>query len=161
MLMRFQLPPWLFISLIVVLIISVALLKEFYPKWFIRTPLPVAKVSIGEDACHRALRELYPQHVFLKKRPAWLKNPETGKRMELDFFNEQLSLAVEYNGRQHYEFTPYFHGTIDNFHKQLQRDKDKVNLCSAEGITLITVPHTIPTAEIKNFIRSEIVRIFT
>ena len=158
--MKFKLPPWLFMLMIVLLIIVVALLKKFFPAWFVRTPLPTVKVSRGEDACHQALKEIFPNHVFKKKRPGWLINPETGKRMELDFFNEELAIAVEYNGRQHYEFTPYFHGTIDNFHKQLQRDRDKVNLCLRKKITLITVPHTIPTAEIKNFIHSEIIRIF-
>lgn len=157
--MKIKLPPRLFLFSLFLLIIIVALLKKWFPSWF-QKPIPaVSKVSKGEDACHKALKELFPKHVFQKKRPEWLINSATGKRMELDLFNEELAIAVEYNGRQHYEFTPHFHGEVENFHKQLKRDDEKVETCMKKGIFLITVPHTIPNNDIKDFIQSEIQRI--
>ena len=72
--------------------------------------------------------------------------------MELDCYNEDLGLALEYNGSQHYEFPNTFHRTKDDFIKQLRRDKYKIETCSKEGIYLISVPHTVPLNQIETFI---------
>ena len=61
--------------------------------------------------------------------------------LELDMFNEELKIAVEFNGEQHYKFIPYFHRTEDNFNKQLLRDTEKKENCRQLGITLIIVSY--------------------
>ena len=72
--------------------------------------------------------------------------PKLGKigktRLQLDGYNARLNLAFEYNGQQHYEYTPVFHRTLKGFEEQKKRDKKKLKLCEEEGIELIVIPCT-------------------
>lgn len=72
------------------------------------------------------------------KRPDWLIT-NRGERLELDFYIEDLFLAIEVQGEQHYRFIPFFHKTYDGFRDRLRRDQIKANLCSKAGITLIEI----------------------
>jgi hypothetical protein len=63
--------------------------------------------------------------------------------LELDGYNEELKLAFEYNGVQHYKFIEFFHKTYDEFLKRKEYDDLKKNLCDEKGISLITIPYTI------------------
>lgn len=72
---------------------------------------------------------------FSKVRPDWLDG------LELDMYSEELKLAVEYNGKQHYEFVEYFHKTNDNFKKQQKRDTKKIALCEKRNVELIVIPY--------------------
>ena len=43
--------------------------------------------------------------------------------MELDMYNKEIGVACEYNGKQHYEYVPYFHrGGRLEFEAQVERD---------------------------------------
>jgi hypothetical protein len=114
---------------------------------------PPEKKSKGESACEAALQTLFPAHTFTKVRPEWLKSVHTGRRLELDLFNEDLKLAVEYNGRQHYEVCSRFHpcGKQSLFEQQ-RRDIEKRLKCAARGIKLIVVPHTVELQYISAYI---------
>lgn len=63
--------------------------------------------------------------------------------MELDLYCEELKLAIEYNGAQHYKFCKFYHTTIENFQQQIARDILKNKLCSKNDVRLITVPYTV------------------
>jgi len=117
------------------------------------TPFNHEFVSNGEKICKVVLKNLYPTYTFSKVRPYWLKNPKTGKELELDFYNEELKIAIEYNGIQHYQFVPDFHKNPADFTNQVERDKYKVYKCKEKEINLITVPYTCNSKEtITNFI---------
>ena len=60
------------------------------------------KISKGEQKCKETLEKIYGKE-FLCVRPDFLRNPETNRKLELDCYNEELKLAVEYNGIQHYK----------------------------------------------------------
>ena len=77
--------------------------------------------------------------AWRKERPEWLRNPETGVPMELDMFCPALRTAVEYNGRQHYEFPNGFHATRTEFEAQQRRDRAKAEICRAIGVRLVVV----------------------
>jgi hypothetical protein len=83
--------------------------------------------------------------LFPKARPSFLANQVTGGKynLELDCFNESLGLAVEFNGRQHYEFIPYFHRNKETFLNQKYRDELKAIYCKQNGIVLIRVPYNV------------------
>ncbi len=111
------------------------------------------KTSKGEAICKKVLEDLYGQ-PFITVRPDFLKNPETGRNLELDLYNAKLKLAVEYNGEQHYVFPNCFHKTETEFINQVRRDQYKKQKCSELNIHLINVPYTVPKNynDIKNFI---------
>ena len=98
-------------------------------------------VSEGERRTRNCL-EMFFEKPFHKARPEFLKNKVTQANLELDCFNEELQLAAEYNGRQHYEFTPYFHASKEMFYNQQYRDEQKRIACKESGVTLIEVPYT-------------------
>jgi len=106
-----------------------------------------------EGDCRKIIEDLTGK-PFAKIRPKFLTNPETGKPLELDCFNSELNIALEYNGVEHYKYTPYFHRTPDAFEKQLQRDKLKEKLCRENGVYLIVVPYSVKN--LKQFIVDEL-----
>ena len=112
--------------------------------------------SNGEWECAKALKDIFPNHFFKKCRPNWLKNPETGRNLELDFINEELRLAIEYNGIQHYVFPNCFHHTKDKFIGQVRRDQFKRKRCDEMSVYLITVPYTVPFCDIPEYIYSKL-----
>ena len=61
------------------------------------------KESKGESIC-RASMYILTGKVYKSIRPDWLKNPLTGKNLELDLYEEKDKVALEYNGSQHYSF---------------------------------------------------------
>lgn len=73
---------------------------------------------------------------FPTVRPNWLLNPETGKCLELDGYCEELKIAFEYQGNQHYSNDTQYGG---DFEKQSQRDLLKTKLCEENGVTLVVV----------------------
>jgi len=111
--------------------------------------------SSGEQATRLALERLFGM-LFVKVRPSFLVNPETGRRLELDCFNADLSLAVEYSGVQHYNFPNAFHKSIEQFQAQQRRDCYTADICRVRGIHLITVPFTVKNANIETFLRAEL-----
>ena len=78
------------------------------------------------------------QHKFKKCRPKWLSF--NGGRLELDGYNNHLNVAIEYNGKQHYTYIPFFHRTPDALNNQIRRDKAKIQLCKLNNVKLIYKP---------------------
>ena len=107
--------------------------------------------SRGEAITRQTLEKIYSKK-FPCIRPDFLKNPETGQNLELDCYNEELSIAAEYSGAQHYVYPNSFHKSYDAFLQQLRRDEYKCRRCEEEGIYLIRVPYTIPFAQIPDYI---------
>lgn len=65
--------------------------------------------------------------------------PIPSSRLTLDFFIPQLGFVIEADGEQHRKFSKFFHGTVDNFLKQKERDKKKDLWCEANGFKMIRV----------------------
>lgn len=107
--------------------------------------------SKGERKCREVLEFLYGKS-FPCVRPKFLRNPETGRLMELDCYNEELKIAVEYNGIQHYVFPNFTNQSYDAFINQRRRDQLKVNLCDLHGVYLITVPYNVKLEDIQDYI---------
>ena len=72
--------------------------------------------------------------------------------MELDGFNEELLIAFEYQGRQHTEYVPFFHRSMEAYECQRYRDVLKRALCVEYGVLLIEIGFKTKD------IRTEIVR---
>lgn len=69
-----------------------------------------------------------------------------------------MRLAIEYNGVQHYKYSPYFHRNKESFHNQKYRDYMKKVMCKDNGITLIEVPYTIKPDDIESYLEKELVK---
>lgn len=113
-----------------------------------------AKETKGERLCKEAAEKIYGVTFHRSVWPKWLRNPETGRVMELDLYNEKLKLAIEYHGRQHYEYVPYFHKKgMKDFEAQVRRDHHKLDVCDEKGVYVIVVPHYLPEEKIEEWIR--------
>jgi hypothetical protein len=108
--------------------------------------------SLGERECRKVMEKIYGV-PFPNVRPSWLINDKTGRRLELDCYNEDLKLAVEYNGAQHYISDHYYNKSYEQFVEQVYRDELKVDLCDEHGVYLITVPYNVEVKDIESYIR--------
>lgn len=104
------------------------------------------------------LIEIFKEN-FVSARPEWLRNTTTNRKMELDCYSKKLGLAVEYQGKQHYESNAFWGGE-ESFDAQLQRDKIKNNLCLMNNVILWRIDSRkfskLREQEFKKAIRKEI-----
>jgi len=114
---------------------------------------PPPKESRGEAECRRVLQDIF-KRSFAKARPDFLRNPVTGNmyNCEIDCFNPEMNLGVEYNGQQHYKYIPYFHKNKEAFYNQKYRDELKARMCRDYGVNLIEVPYTVKVHEIRSYL---------
>lgn len=108
------------------------------------------KCSKGERECRRVLEKIF-QVPFPTVEPAWLINPPTGERMEIDAYNKEIGIGLEYHGKQHYSQSS-FNQSDEEFASQNARDDMKFKLCQENGVYLITVPYTVPLSQIEEYI---------
>lgn len=155
---------WGFLILSIFVIILIFYLKhskkqEFEDRVNVISNLSSKKIknknSKGEIECKRVMEKIFGL-PFIKIRPKWLMNHKTGKNLEIDCYNPDLKIGVEYQGAQHDHFSPHFHKTYDNFIKQQERDELKRTKCRSYGILLIEVPYTLEVKDIENFLLQEL-----
>lgn len=116
---------------------------------------PECSSGLKERVTRYLFEEVF-QKSFPKKRPRWLKSPLSQQPMELDGFNEELGLAFEYQGEQHYKVT--FDKREGVLSAQQKRDAEKAKLCRKQGVVLIQIPYWIPTTEMQDFLVSELLK---
>lgn len=87
-----------------------------------------------ENWAREVLEETFGKK-FPSVRPDWLRNPKTNHCLELDCYNEELGLALEFQGVQHYQPVKAWGGE-QQFHKNIYKDKIKNNICNQRGIIL-------------------------
>lgn len=95
--------------------------------------------SIGEEYCCKALEFILNTNVINNIRMNEMRNPNTGRNLELDCWAPEYRIAVEYDGINHRQFVPHFHGTIEKFHKVQANDRLKDILSTNANINLIRV----------------------
>jgi hypothetical protein len=100
----------------------------------IRDKLGVPRIGegwISEMNLVNIVRDIFPNEIVNHQAsPDWLGN------QRLDIFIPSRHLAIEYQGKQHYEPVDFF-GGVEGFHKTKERDKNKKSLCEKNGIYLI------------------------
>lgn len=116
------------------------------------------RINKTENKCRVIFEKIFSR-PFPSIRPEWLKNPTTGKNLELDGYCEELQLAFEYDGVQHARFDKHFHKSGTDFVYQVAKDDYKTKKCKIEGIDLIRIPHYISPISLEDYIRREIKRI--
>lgn len=109
---------------------------------------PTCTKGIGERTCRLSFEKIFGKD-FNSIRPNWLKN-NLGNKMELDGYNEELKIAFEHQGRQHYSTTNVNHrfvkqSTIDN-------DKQKAEICKNLGVKIIYIPEVFTDVKLNDLI---------
>lgn len=113
--------------------------------------------SEGERISRKCLENIYGL-PFKNVRLSEIKNPNTDKKLEIDCYNRELQIGLEYHGQCHYKFIPFFHKTVDAFQDSVMRDKWKQQVCEKLGIVLIIVPYTCRHEKICDYILKELKR---
>ena len=108
-----------------------------------------------ETRCRIILENLFKM-PFVSVRPDFLKYDKTGKNLELDMYNADLKLALEYDGIHHRKFTEFFHKSEQDFIHQQDRDQFKEEKCKELGIILIRVPDTVKFEDLEIYIKNKL-----
>jgi hypothetical protein len=98
-----------------------------------------------EEECRQIMQSLFGVE-FVNIRPDFLQNPDTGSNLELDCYNHDLNIALEYNGQQHYHAIDYWGGKT-TFQGIQDRDILKQQLCDKNETKLIVVPYVVKNKE--------------
>lgn len=114
---------------------------ESFPESGVRRSKP-------EQMCKKILQRIF-RKKFIRVRPKWLRNPETGVPLELDCYNEELGIALEYNGIQHYKWPNFTGQTREQFEAQVRRDLFKRKKCEDLGIKLIVIRYDVPITQLE------------
>lgn len=108
-----------------------------------RLPALRGFVFMATSKLQRRVSELLSIHfggftIRENHRPDWLLGPD-GERLELDFYIEEMGIAIEVQGEQHYAYVPHFHGEYANFERRQQLDATKRKVCLRRDIELFEV----------------------
>lgn len=107
--------------------------------------------SRGERLCAQILSNIF-EAPFGTGRLEAILNQETNQPLEIDVYNEELKVGLEYNGPQHYDWPNWTGISWEGFRKQIGRDEMKRIRCSELGIRLIEVPYTVKDNELYDYI---------
>lgn len=87
----------------------------------------------GERLLGEKLRNLFPSIAIYAQLPC------LGTKLKLDYYISDLKIAFEFDGRQHEEHVPFYHGDKRGFERAQERDKTKEEWCDINNIRLIRV----------------------
>ncbi len=119
---------------------------------------PQCNINYGEEICRFFFEHIFSAS-FPKTKPGFLRGENGRRHLELDGYNEDLGIAFEHHGRQHYEFTRAFHRNEEHFLRVQKRDAKKVQMCVDFGIKLIVVPDvpgTTPICDVPRFMLEQL-----
>ena len=112
---------------------------------------PVCKTHVGEEIVRATLEEAFPGHAFPRTRTVeWMGG------LELDGYCEELKIAFEHQGVQHFKDSPFFHRKAGSLEAQQARDARKQDSCTENFVTLLITTYTTPNGELRNFVRREL-----
>lgn len=99
--------------------------------------------SKGEEIIHNLLiknRILFSEEISFKGLNGCNNTP---LRFDFAIFTKSKKIwaLIEFDGQQHFQFTPYFHKSKEDFHKQLEYDKKKNKFCLKNKIPLYRIPY--------------------
>lgn len=91
-----------------------------------------------EELVYHLVKKIYKNYkVIYQHRPFFLKSTKGGQ-MSYDIFITGLNIAIEYQGKQHFEPVDFF-GGLKNYKCTVARDKLKKELSKKNGVKLIYI----------------------
>ncbi len=117
---------------------------------------PQCNNNLGEKICRFIFQEMTGKK-FPQKRPVWLRDSSQSKSMELDGYCEELKIAFEHQGKQHYsqDGSSFFDSGV------MERDEIKRMICSKKGVDVLEIPqigHFISLNEAVSLIRDFLIK---
>lgn len=106
---------------------------------------PHCNLGMGENICKLYFETIF-QREFIKIRPDWLVNPK-GNKLELDGYCEELGIAFEYNGEQHFSNIKHYK---KNLLERQSWDAIKIKLCKENDVKLIVIPQLFTRLKLSN-----------
>lgn len=97
---------------------------------------PKCHSNMGEEIVRAYFEKMF-EVLFPNTKPKWLNG------LELDGYNEDLGIAFEHQGPQHYKQNNHFHKTKEDFINTQKRDDLKRNLCKKHGVMLFEIPDVL------------------
>ena len=140
--------------------ISKNLIREYYQK--LKNNLRLIENKIRSEKGYNIVGSLYNesllfsliQKVFPNYEIISQYSPEWLGRQRIDIFIKELNLAIEYNGKQHYEAVKYFGGD-EGLKKTIYRDNIKKKKCVQNGCKLMIVKYDEDLHEFVNNLKTE------
>ena len=114
---------------------------------------PKCSQKRGERICREYFETIFNEKFPAMQRLEWLINSK-GNKMEIDGYCENLSIAFEYNGIQHYKKVKFFNIRTDLKNRKIDDDLKK-KLCEKHKIKLIEIPFYIDYEEMGQYIIKE------
>jgi len=111
---------------------------------------PKCAKGLYERICRGVFQEIFGKK-FDSKSPDWLKS-DKGHPLTYDGYCNELKLALEFQGYQHYLWPNHFHKTKKEFLKQRENDQEKRDLSKEHGVIEIEVPFWIRFKEYQDYI---------
>lgn len=92
----------------------------------------------SEELVYNIIKKLYKDcHIIYQHRPYFLKSTKFGQ-MSYDVFIAELDMAIEYQGKQHFEPVDFFGGELTH-QAQVIRDTEKAQLSKEHNIKLVYI----------------------
>ena len=92
----------------------------------------------SEELVYKIILKIYKQNgVIYQHRPHFLRS-SLGHQLSYDVYISEKKIAVEYQGKQHFEPVEYFGGK-EAYERQKQRDEEKAALSKMNGIKLVYI----------------------
>ena len=99
------------------------------------------KLSKGEKRISAYLKSRNIEHIYQYR----FSDCKSVHQLPFDFFIPGINMAIEYDGRQHFEpvqFGGSYNDAIAEFHNVQHRDGIKTDYCSKHNIKLLRIPYT-------------------
>lgn len=97
---------------------------------------------------------LLNEEPILEQTFDWLKNDKTGCNLWIDAYYPKYNLAIEVDGRQHYDRKDFFHNSSEDFDDYVYRDNVKTKLLNEHNIHLIRISYKDKVNDITSKINS-------
>lgn len=109
----------------------------------------------NEEYCRVIFEEIFNK-TFKKCRPDWLRN-KYGNKMELDGYCEEVNIAFEYHGEQHFK-EHYFNKDRlkHNLDDRKEHDLLKYELCKKNNVLLIVITYLDDIEKLPSLIKNKI-----
>jgi hypothetical protein len=121
-------------------------INEFYGK--IKTNIRNLENQVRKNSGYKEVGSIYNEMLIFKfftdnfktYDVAYQYSPQWLGRQRFDVYIKSLNIAIEYNGKQHYEPVDFF-GGIEGFNNTIKRDQEKRRKCGENSCVLIEIKY--------------------